>query len=138
VDGTQVIEADIRTPIRLAMRYRLHRNLGAPAVPNLHFSRPDGTYAFIVQAPNVEPLPKGDYLGEVTIPGEFLNEGAYSIGFALTTFFETHFQVHFFERNAITINVRDSRDDQSLRYGYVGEFLGVIRPKFPWKVKRVA
>jgi len=137
LDGTRVAQADISQPIRVAMRYRLYRDLGAPAVPNFHFFRADGTCAFIAQAPEVKPMPQGEYIGEVTIPGNFFNEGAYTIGFALTTFFETYFNVHFYERNAIIINIRDPRDDQSLRYGYAGEFLGVVRPKFDWKIGRV-
>ena len=135
--GEAAVEVDIGEPLRVAMRYRLLRELGVPAVPNFHFFRPDGVCAFNAQAPGVQAVSAGDYLAEVTIPGHLLNEGAYAIGFALTSYHKSHHTVHFFERNAVIVNVRDARDDQSLRYGYTGEFLGVIRPRFPWKISKL-
>ena len=71
------------------------------------------------------------------MPAHLLNEGAYSIGFALTTYFSTYHKVNFFERNALIVNIRDSREDYSHRYGFTGEFLGVIRPRLPWKITKI-
>jgi len=119
------------------MRYRLDREIGSPAVPNFHFFRSDGIPAFVAVAPNVSPMPAGEYVASATIPGHFLNEGAYNIGFALTTFAATHHQVHFNEQGALTVNVRDPRDDATMRYGYGGPFSGVVRPKLAWQVERI-
>jgi lipopolysaccharide transport system ATP-binding protein len=129
-DDRPTSEVDIGQPLKVTMTYRLLKELDAPAVPNFHFFRPDGTCAFNAQAPGVRPLPAGDYIASVVIPPNFLNEGPYSIGFALTTYFAGHHNVNFYERNALVVNVRDPRDDVTHRYGYPGEFLGVIRPKF--------
>ena len=135
-DGKQTFEIEIGEPFRVAMRYRLRGDLQAPAVPNFHFFRADGVCAFIAQAPGIKPMPRGDYVAEVTIPGHLLNEGAYSIGFALTTYFKSYYKVNFYERNKVIINIRDPRDDSTLRYGYAGEFLGVIRPLFDWTIEQ--
>jgi len=67
-------------------------------VPNFHFFPADGTCAFIAQAPGVKAMPPGSTL-------------------ANPPFFGTYFNV-LYEQNAIIINIRDPRDDQSLRYGY--------------------
>jgi lipopolysaccharide transport system ATP-binding protein len=135
MQGEPLRETLISDSFRVAMHYRLRRDVAAPAVPNFHFFRQDGTCAFNAQAPGVQPLPPGEYLAEVTIPGNLLNEGPYAIGFALTSYFRGHHKVNFYERNALIITVRDPRDDETHRYGYGGEFLGVIRPRFPWTIR---
>jgi hypothetical protein len=120
------------------MHYALHKELGAPAVPNFHFFLADGTPAFVAVAPNISPQPPGNYMATTVIPGNFFNEGAYRIGIALTTFSATHHEVHFNEQTALTINVRDPRDNATLRYGYAGTFLGAVRPRFEWRVEKVS
>lgn len=137
LDGVPTMEVDIGQPFRVGMRYRLLTDLNGPAVPNFHFFRPEGVCAFNAQATDVKPLPRGEYLAEVTIPGHLLNEGAYAIGFALTTYLRGHHIVNFYEKNAVVVNIRDSREDDSHRYGYAGEFLGVIRPRFEWRIRPI-
>lgn len=35
------------------------------------------------------------------------------------------------------INLRDPRDNQSLRYGYAGDFPGAVRPDLEWSIRKV-
>jgi lipopolysaccharide transport system ATP-binding protein len=135
--GSALVESEIGCSFRVKMRYWLSGNLRAPAVPNFHFHRADGTCAFVAVAPNVQVADQGDHVAEVIVPGNFLNEGMYSIGVALTTFQKGHYLVHFYEQKVLMVNVRDPRDPGSLRYGFAGEFPGVVRPHFNWKIGRV-
>jgi lipopolysaccharide transport system ATP-binding protein len=137
LDGTCIFEVDLDQPLRVSMRYRLDREIGAPAVPNFHFYSADGIPVFVAVAPNVLPMPPGEYVASAVVPGHFLNEGTYNIGFALTTFAATHHQVHFNEQGALSVNVRDRRDDATVRYGFGGAFPGVVRPKLAWQVEPV-
>src|SRR3546814_5540175 len=70
-----------------------------------------------------------DYFADCIVPGKLLNEGAYFVGVALTTYYDAgHFEVDYFDKNALTFNVIDPMDERSNRYGYVGAMPGVIRP----------
>jgi lipopolysaccharide transport system ATP-binding protein len=137
--GRPVIEAGIASPVRVRMRYWQSGKLAAPSVPNFHFYRADGICAFVSVPAEAPPEGRGDYVAEVTIPGNFLNEGMYTIGVALTTFLRGQLTTHFYERGALVLNVRDPREPGGLRHGigYAGDFPGVLRPHFAWTVARV-
>jgi hypothetical protein len=80
-------------------------------------------------------MPPGEYYAECKIPGNLLNEGAYFVGLALTTYSDAgSFEVEYFDRNALTFNVIDPMDERSNRYGYVGPVPGLVRPKLNWKI----
>jgi len=136
--GRPVVESAVSSPVRVRMRYWQSGKLGAPAVPNFHFYRTDGVCAFVTVPTEMAQGERGDYLAEVTIPGDFLNEGVYTIGIALTTFLRGHLNTHFYERGALVLNVRDPREAGGLRdgIGYAGDFPGVVRPHFAWTVSR--
>jgi lipopolysaccharide transport system ATP-binding protein len=136
--GRPVIEAGIASPVRVRMRYWQSGKLAAPSVPNFHFYRADGICAFVSVPAEAPPEGRGDYVAEVTIPGNFLNEGMYTIGVALTTFLRGQLTTHFYERGALVLNVRDPREPGGLRHGigYAGDFPGVVRPHFAWTIAR--
>jgi lipopolysaccharide transport system ATP-binding protein len=135
--GNALIESEIESSFKVKMRYWLSGALRAPAVPNFHFYRADGTCAFVAVAPDVKVSDQGEYVAEVTVPGSLLNEGMYSIGLALTSYPKGSHVVHFYEQKALTVNVRDPRDSGSLRYGFAGEFPGAVRPRLNWTIGRV-
>jgi lipopolysaccharide transport system ATP-binding protein len=137
--GKQIIEARIDQPFRVRMSYWLSGSLQAPAVPNFHFHTAEGMCAFIGHAPNAIAAERGEYVAEMVIPGEFLNEGMYSIGIALTTYIPGHVDIHFYERGALMINIRDPRQTGGLReaIGYGGKFPGAVRPQFQWEIRRL-
>ena len=79
----------------------------------------------------------GIFSADCTIPGRFLNEGAYFVGVALTTYFESgSLKVEFFDKNALSFNVVDPMDERSNRYGYGGPIPGVVRPQLDWSVAK--
>ena len=136
--GDTSAEVDITQSCKISMRYRiLLVRTGSIAVPNFHFFTADGAYAFIASPKKLKAYGEGEYLATCNIPKNFLNEGAYFIGLALTSYSDTGFQVNFFERNALSFNARDPMTEESGRYGYTGAVPGVVRPALEWKLERV-
>lgn len=135
----QALELTIHDELHVRMTYRIKKANSGTSVPNFHFFAPDGNVAFVSNAKDVANMPPGDYIAECTIPGGLLNEGAYFIGLALTTYYDaSNMQVEFFDRNALTFNVVDPMDSRSNRYGYGGPMPGMLRPKLDWKIKKVS
>jgi lipopolysaccharide transport system ATP-binding protein len=121
---------------KIYMQYRILKQTNLKYVPNFHFYKDDGSCVFVSGATETEILPPGDYIAECYIPGSFLNEGAYFVGLALSSF-ESGVQVHFYEQNILSFNVRDPIEGTLTRNGYVGSMPGVVRPKLKWNVAGV-
>ena len=136
--GRVIHEPEIGQSVVIAMRYRILDLSNVKSVPNFHFTRADGTYAFIAVAPNVKIVEPGDYVAMCQIPANFLNDGAYFVGLALTSFGESGYVVSFFEQSAMSFNVRDPMDADGNRYGYGGIMPGAVRPVFDWTIERIA
>lgn len=135
----QALELTIHDELLVRMTYRIKKAISGKSVPNFHFFAPDGSVAFVSNAEDVINMPLGDYIAECAIPGGLLNEGAYFIGLALTTYYDAgNMQVEFFDRNALTFNVVDPMDSRSNRYGYGGPIPGLLRPKLDWTIKKVS
>lgn len=134
----QALEVTIHDEFAIRMTYRIKKTIAGKCVPNFHFFAPDGSAAFVSSANDVTSLsPAGEYTVECKIPGNLLNEGAYFVGIAITTFYDSgSFEVDFFDRNALTFNVVDPMDERSSRYGYGGPIPGMIRPKLDWKIEK--
>jgi hypothetical protein len=82
-------------------------------------------------------MPPGEYCADCTIPANLLNEGAYFVGLALTTYYDAgRLDLEFFDRNALTFNVIDPMDERSNRYGYAGPMPGVVRPNLTWNISK--
>lgn len=130
-------EITIHDELAVRMRYSLKKQIDGACVPNFHFFTSDGSYAFVGSPKGVTSMPPGTYCAECRIPRQFLNEGAYSVGVALTTYPEIgSSRVEFFDKNALTFNVVDPMDERSNRYGYAGPIPGVVRPRLDWSVAK--
>jgi lipopolysaccharide transport system ATP-binding protein len=77
------------------------------------------------------PHPVGAFRSGCTIPGNFLNEGRYSINAVVLSNVTT---IEVLERNVIAFDVHDSG---SMRREYTGEWLGVVRPKLEWRTTQL-
>jgi lipopolysaccharide transport system ATP-binding protein len=120
------------------MRYRILSAANVRSVPNFHFFRADGSYAFVASMPGVEPAQPGEYVAKCKVPAHLLNDGGYFVGLALTSYSDSGYAVNFYEQSALSFNVRDPMDDSSNRYGYGGTIPGVVRPRLAWSGERVA
>ena len=71
------------------------------------------------------------------MPAHFLNEGAYSVSVALTSYFDdAPLRGNFYERNVLSFNVRDPMDETVTRHGWSGPVPGVVRPRLEWRVSK--
>lgn len=128
-------EIDIREQFKVVMRFRVLQDEKFQGAPNFHFKTAAGELAFISGS---EPaiLEVGVYEAECFIPGNFLNEGAYFVGMAVTSI-QVGITVHFFEDNAVTFNIKDPMEGSVGRHGYSNIIPGVVRPKLNWLVHEV-
>ena len=135
--GAPVSEVEIDQPCSVRMEYRIVSDSGYIFIPNFHFYRQDGSCAFVSGAGHVKKkVQPGEYSADCHIPANFLNDGLYSVGFALTSF-ESGVSVHFYDQGAIMFNVRDPIDGVVTRAGYSGPMPGAVRPVLPWTLKRI-
>jgi len=78
-----------------------------------------------------EPLSLGIHSTIITIPGNFLAEGAYNCSFAIMRY--NPFHVEFHEMEVVGFNVIDEMSENTVRGNYSGRFPGVVRPLLNWK-----
>ncbi len=135
----KISEANIGEPFVLEMEYQLlEDNLSVN--PNFHVYTAEGAFAFAVSDAPLDPLgelksKKGTYISRCHIPENFLNDGAYYIGFALSEMSKSY--VHFFERDTLMINIVDPIEGTLTRGKYVGSIPGMIRPLLKWESRRI-
>ena len=128
-------EIMINENFRVSMKYRILQESNYKFVPNFHFYTADDSCAFVTSVQNVRILPSGEYEAECLLPMNFLNEGAYFVGLAISSF-ESGVKVHFFEQNILSLNIKDSLTTNSVgrEHGYTGRVPGVIRPQLKWNL----
>lgn len=140
--GVPTPEIDIRDPIRIKMRYRLHQQVPKAPFANFHFFDTKGECAFISAGEDYvgcNGMAPGVYIAACVVPANLLNNGTYFIGLALTF---THQSIHvsFFEKDALCFTVIDPLEEtvDTLRCGYSGPIPGVVRPKLEWQIRKEA
>lgn len=132
--GETGLEVDIQRPLTVKMGFRVKKKSDICFIPNFHFVVPGGTYAFVSSPDTLNVLEPGDYETSCHIPGDFLNEGSYFVGLAISSY-APGLTIHFFESSALTFNVRDSMEGSVGRHGYANVMPGVIRPRLKWTLK---
>jgi lipopolysaccharide transport system ATP-binding protein len=133
--GAPVAESDIRKAVKIRMGFRVLKQSTIKYIPNFHFVVPGGIYAFVSSPDRLSELLPGDYVAECELPGDFLNEGAYFVGLAISSY-APGLAVHFYEQSALTFNVRDSMEGSVGRHGYANIMPGVVRPRLHWAVEK--
>ncbi|MHB8470988.1 MAG: ABC transporter ATP-binding protein [Gaiellaceae bacterium] len=139
--GTVTAHVDIEHPVAVEVEY-LNLEPGARLSVSIHVfdkmgvgvlasanmpsatTEPDEWYA--------KPHPLGLYRSVCTLPGEFLNEGRYTINAVVL---RDSSAVEVIEREAVAFTVHDTG---VMRKEYGGEWLGVVRPRLPWKTEPFA
>lgn len=79
-----------------------------------------------------QPHPEGLFRTTCTIPGNFLNDGRYTVDVSITTNL-SHLQVHV--KNVIAFNVYESG---GMSQEYMGNWRGVVRPRLAWQTEQVS
>jgi lipopolysaccharide transport system ATP-binding protein len=129
---------DIRRPLSLEIDYEVLTDQYA-LHPNMHLFSEDGTCAFVSSDGYVResqsPRRPGVYRSTLTIPGNFLSEGTFSIDVAISTFDPVI--VHAWERGLFSFSVYDPGEGDSARGLLGGPIPGAVRPILPWKTEQL-
>lgn len=131
------IEINISESVEIEMQYEVIDGNDSIFEPNFHFYTADGVCAFVSSDTARRSHKKGVYVARCHIPANFLNEGSYFVGLALTSF-EKGVVVHFFERSALSFNVYDPIHGVPTRSDWAGPILGVVRPLLTWSTERLS
>jgi lipopolysaccharide transport system ATP-binding protein len=117
---------DVRTPLTIKFEFwnlldQTNINL------SLHLNSLTGECIFNIGTPVVD-LSKGLVVSECHIPGNFLNDGVYSISMMIIK--DT--SVCLFDlKDAVLFEVEDFRENVA----WFGKWLGAVRPQFPFTLK---
>ena len=100
------------------------KKTGYRLMPNFHVFLQD-QYAFVSSPPQNSVLEPGIHRSTLWIPRNFLNDGGYVVGVALTSLEPIH--VHFYLPDALRFHVSEKKSQDFL----VG-IPGVVRPTLDW------
>jgi lipopolysaccharide transport system ATP-binding protein len=127
---------DIRRPLSFQFEFEVLTDK-YPLHPNVHLFNEEGACVFVTHDAYIReyqrPKAPGIYCSTVTIPGNFLSEGMFSVDFAISTLDPVIVHVH--ERGLFAFSVHDAAEGDSARGIYAGPFPGAVRPMFPWKTE---
>jgi len=127
-------EISINQNAYITLKYKILQECSYKFIPNFHFYTADSVCAFIASDSKSSILPIGEYEAQCILPKNFLNEGAYFVGLAISSF-DSGTKVHFFEPNILSFNIKDPLTDSVGRqHGYTGLVPGVVRPQLEWKL----
>ena len=137
--GEITSEVRIDEPAILEMEYQLLQD-NLAATPNFHIYNSQGVCAFVTSDTPLDPLGKlkakaGVYVARCHIPGNFLNDGTYYIGFALSPMHKVG--VYFYETDLLLLSVIDPIDGTITRGMYAGPMPGTVRPALQWESRRI-
>ena len=139
ISGQVVSMLDIKESFFVEMEYQVKEDVPYELVPNIHFFNEEGYNIFDSlenenALNNRGRLSPGRYKSRVLVPGNFASEGTLIIGIALSSFDPS--RVHFYEREAIAVQITDDLDSAGSRGIYTGPMLGFVRPKFKWETEK--
>lgn len=136
--GGRVSEVAIERPFSLHLIYEVLQEYPEEPCPNLHFFDSRGNCAF-VSAATVErsrAAEPGVRHAVCEVPGNYLNDGLFSVGLALTFTRGGSYHVSFYDQDAIHFAVVDRMEGVPTRAaGYLGPMPGVFRPLLPWSLR---
>ena len=136
VDGHTVDSMDIRQSVGIEMKYEVLAS-NQVLVPNFHVYNEEGACIFITHDHDAKwfrkPRPAGTYTSTAWIPENYLAEGTFSIGVALSTM--VPLRVHLHIADAIMFQVLDGGDGDSARGDYTGHIPGAVRPLLAWSTE---
>lgn len=134
-NGETTNSVGIRNDVVVEVQYTVITD-GAIVYPSIHLLDNMGTVIFATfngKSATIgideyfgKPLKKGRYVSRLTIPGNFLNEKAYTISAFLVPL---DFQDLAIVEEVLSFSVIDTGD---MRKEYSGDWIGLIRPKMEW------
>jgi lipopolysaccharide transport system ATP-binding protein len=132
-------EININEEVQLEIEYEV---LDASEIkvlfPNFHVYNAEGTCVFVTSPKEMEVVKMGSFRTICSIPANFLNQGTYFVSVAISSF-ENGINVHFYEQNALSFNIKDSiyniptRPQLNGEAAYINDIPGVVRPLLKWQ-----
>ncbi len=132
--GAVALEVGITEPLTVEMIFEVLHDDCVSLVPNFHFYTAGGECAFVSHDTQKHPCQKGKFVSQCYIPANFLNEGGYFVGLAVSSF-DAGIEVHFYEKNCLSFNVVDSHNGMVGRPNHSHPIPGVVRPLLDWKLQ---
>jgi lipopolysaccharide transport system ATP-binding protein len=141
ISGGEVTDnVDIQEPVQVEMVF-WNLKPGARICASLHLLDKTGTGVLASINTDSANLVKDEWFGRphpvslyrtvCTLPGNFLNEGRYSINAMIMTDIS---KVEAFVKEAVSFYVYETG---GMRAEYGGPWLGVVRPRLEWKTERL-
>lgn len=134
--GEVTLELNIDEPVTVEMTFEVLQDNGPSFVPNFHFYTAGGECAFVSHDTKKHSFKKGIYVSRCFVPSNFLNEGSYFVGLAITSF-EAGIAVHFYEKSCLSFNVVDPHEGVITRPDHAIPIPGVVRPYLDWELKKL-
>jgi lipopolysaccharide transport system ATP-binding protein len=134
--GDLLDAADVRRPVGIEISFTLLRD-EVPVFPKIKVVDREGTTAFNAMDTSGywEGVPPGDYVSTVWIPGNFLNEGLYSVEVALCSIgmIGSTKLVHQAQvPDTVAFHVHDPGEGDSAKGRFGGSIRGAVRPLLDW------
>lgn len=127
---------DIRKSVAIEMEYDVIKS-GYVLLPHFDLYNDDGIHIFKALDQDPEwrrrPRPTGRYISRAWIPGNFLSEGILFVTPALITLEPVIFQCAV--REAVSFQVVDSTEGDSVRGDWAGMLGGAVRPLLKWETQ---
>lgn len=130
------LEVRIEEQLSVEMTFEVLDDDAPILISNFHFYTAGGECAFVVHDTQAKHLDRGRYLKRCLVPGNFLNEGAYFVGLAMSSF-RDGIAVHYYEKSCLSFNVIDRHIDIVTRPGHGMPIPGVVRPNLDWELQKL-
>ncbi len=139
-DGRTTSTIDVRRPVGVELRFTL---LGddVPTIPKIKLVDQKGDTAFnaLDTSSTWDGAEPGDYSATAWIPGNFLNEGLYSVEVALCNVGGLGSTKLFHQGivpDAVAFHVHDPGEGDSSKGRFPGQLRGAVRPLLDWSSRR--
>jgi lipopolysaccharide transport system ATP-binding protein len=140
-NGRLADSVDIRRPVGIEITFTILRD-DVPVFPKIKLIDREGNNAFNTVDTNPlwseRPTP-GDYVATAWIPGNYLNEGLYTVepGISSLGALGTNKLVHQARApDAVAFHVYDPGEGDTSKGRFAGQFRGAVRPLLEWTSER--
>ena len=141
VDGELTDSVDVRQPVGIEITFTVLRD-NIALFPKIKVLDREGDTAFNALDTTDfwdEPPAAGDYRSTAWIPGNYLNEGLYTVDVAVASLGKSgvHKLVHHTAtRDAVSFHVFDPGEGDTSRGRFPGHLRGPVRPLLEWTTER--
>lgn len=127
------LEINIAESVIVEMIFEVLHDDVPTLISNFHFYTGTGECAFVTHDTQKHPFKKGIFISRCSVPSNFLNEGSYFVGLAISSF-DVGIAVHFYEKSCLSFNVVDLHEGVITRPDHAIPIPGVVRPYLDWEL----